>query len=1712
MRTCPVCSTSFPNFLPLPTHYFEVANQLGARYSLDDYETLNIGQYSCPACGASDRDRLYALYIKYFLIKSTTGQLKVLEIAPAQGLSKFIRAIPLVQYRSADLCSPLADDKVDIMDMHIYRDMSFDFIICSHVLEHVRDDGAAMREIFRVLAHRGKAIIMVPIVKNLDRIDEDADELDPKKRIIRFGQDDHIRQYSSREFTTRLEHQGFSVQKLDLYSFEDILTHGKSVFKMHGINDGSVLYIACKGQQKLTSKSDISQEESKPNFKEIYEPHKMMSSRTLQKMGEIDAIDFKVTVAIPAYKANYLDAALRSALSQNFENFEILICDDCRDNSVAKNVLPYLEIQDGPPIRYFYNETQLGEAKNCNKCVDLARGKYIKFLYDDDVLLPGVLAAQAAILDSHPEISLVTSRRQLIDEKGQLLADTIATLSPFDTDVCVNGYDLVSFLAEYTVNFIGEPVCVMARRVQLISCGPDLMSLAGIPIEWVGDLTIYTKLLRLGNLAMLSELGACFRISDAQFSKQSRVNPSIGNESHMNFKRLLVDLGWRRPTDNQMVGVSRLAASMQFDQVDLLARLSHMWTIIKSAHCFEANLPASDLKSTENLKNKAIKSERFACIIHLYYTEMFNEISEYLDNLPKDSELFFSLCSDESNKATQIILEKYPKANVYVFENRGRDIYPFLKILTEIINLGYKAICKIHTKKSIHNGNAGNNWRTNLFEALLGNCINVARCLKKLDQGAGIVGATDYMFSCKEVIGRNENRFFELLQRLNIAADFCADLKFPAGSMFWFTPEALRPVIDLNLKIQDFEEEQGQLDGTLAHALERAFAVGCAKVGYQIMDSSDAHSIWLENFELQLVKGLKAYQKTAAIHVIISGSENMNAANFTIDSLRKQLSMPASFSLLQNNEKLIDIIDISISSWILLLHAGDYLCKSALAVLDKESAQINDGSVKILYFDSDELDSENVPRNPNLKPDFNYDLLLSYPYISRSILVRTDWLKDNLGKSFTCDLELAYRLALAAYRESGSAGFLHVPAVLSHLTSESPQVFAPDSETWQVLASTLQEHVAAVHPGGHVLEGSAPGTFNVIHPLPATPLVSIIIPTKDQLPFLTRCLESVLEKTSYPNFEILIVDNDSQSVEAKDYLLGLAALDSDKIRIYSLPGVFNFSKMNNLAVQQSRGEFVLLLNNDTAALQPDWLGHLMRHALRKDVGVVGARLVFPDGKLQHAGIILGLRGPAEHPFIGTSAAEPGYMYRAQVTQNFSAVTAACLLVSKALYQEVGGLDEDTFGVSYNDVDFCLRVGATGKRIVWTPLATLLHEGSASQRADVENSKGDHKVKRFSKEQSSMYQRWPKQIATDPAYNPNLSLVESGFEIETNPLLRFSELHAITPHRVVAFAADETGCGHYRIFQPMQAMSDAGLCTGGASPEMLGPNLVLRSGADRLIFQRPYLDSDLDLLNSLLPLKGIKKIYELDDNITRVPIKSAHHGQFSKDIRGRISKAIGLCDRLVVSTEPLAHELRGKNDDIRVIQNRLATKMWGDNPPIRQRLDRPKGIKPRVAWAGGIGHSGDLEMIGDVIKELSNQIDWIFFGMCPDSLKPFVSEFHVGVTTLEYPYRMMELSKTWDLAIAPLEINSFNECKSNLKLLEYGWCGVPVVCSDITPYQGDLPCKRVKNRFADWRSAILSMTSDLEACSHQGLQLQQAVEASWMLKGENLQAWYEAWTD
>lgn len=312
-----------------------------------------------------------------------------------------------------------------------------------------------------------------------------------------------------------------------------------------------------------------------------------------------------------------------------------------------------------------------------------------------------------------------------------------------------------------------------------------------------------------------------------------------------------------------------------------------------------------------------------------------------------------------------------------------------------------------------------------------------------------------------------------------------------------------------------------------------------------------------------------------------------------------------------------------------------------------------------------------------------------------------------------------------------------------------------------------------------------------------------------------------------------------------------------------------------------------------------------------------------------------------------------------------------------------------------------------------------------------------------------------------------------------------------------------GCGHYRVIEPVRAMHESGIADARFSGRYFTLEELERLQPDTMVLQRQVTEQQIELIQRVQRLRPTFMVAELDDYLPNLPMKNAHRHEMPKDVLRHLRRSVSLMDRFVVSTPALAEAFAGFHSDMRVVQNRLPPRWWRG-----LQSSRRTGGRPRVGWAGGISHQGDLELIVDVIKALHGEVDWIFFGMAPEAIKPYLREFHGPVSIERYPRTLASLNL--DLAVAPLEQNLFNECKSNLRLLEYGACGYPVVCSDVRPYQGGLPVTRVKNRFKDWVDAIRMHTQDLDAAAAAGDRLKAAVESDWMLEGANLQDWLAAW--
>jgi len=442
--------------------------------------------------------------------------------------------------------------------------------------------------------------------------------------------------------------------------------------------------------------------------------------------------------------------------------------------------------------------------------------------------------------------------------------------------------------------------------------------------------------------------------------------------------------------------------------------------------------------------------------------------------------------------------------------------------------------------------------------------------------------------------------------------------------------------------------------------------------------------------------------------------------------------------------------------FIVLLDHDDVLPRHALAAVVHELNRHPDAD--IVYSDEDRIDEAGRRYDPYFKPDWNPELFYSQNLISHLGVYRTAMVRQVGGFREGFEGSQDYEMALRVVEETQPARIRHIPLILYHWRAipgsaaldVHQKSYATDAARLAVEAHFTRTGVeATIEPAPH-----APYYQRIRYKVPEPrPHVTIIIPTKDRADLLSTCVTSIVSRSTYRQFDVLIVDNGSSEPESHAYF---ERVQQDPcISVLRIDGPFNFSRINNQAASRARGSLLCFLNNDTEVISPDWLEEMVSLAVRDGVGAVGAMLYYPSNTMQHAGVVLGLGGIASHPHRGERRGMPGNYGRAALTQTMSAVTAACMVLRKDTFEAVGGFDE-TLAVAYNDVDLCLRLGARGFRNVWTPYAELYHFESVSRGDDLH----DANLPRFLAESQAMRERWQGQLDADPYYNPNLSLTRA----------------------------------------------------------------------------------------------------------------------------------------------------------------------------------------------------------------------------------------------------------------------------------------------------------------------------------------------------------------
>ncbi len=451
-------------------------------------------------------------------------------------------------------------------------------------------------------------------------------------------------------------------------------------------------------------------------------------------------------------------------------------------------------------------------------------------------------------------------------------------------------------------------------------------------------------------------------------------------------------------------------------------------------------------------------------------------------------------------------------------------------------------------------------------------------------------------------------------------------------------------------------------------------------------------------------------------------------------------------------------LDVLPDEWVIFLDTDCVLSRNFSKYVKEYIGKFN--GYGLIYTDSDLINENGNRTSPQFNSDWDRDLFYSRNYLSGLVIINRRIIDQLAFKGFYLKEHDSYERILFCLDFLSDSDVFHIPRIMFH---RYKQYYKNNSESDNkpAILACLNNHFqrnkiqALAKWNEHALQ--------VQYTIPEIePLVSIIIPTRNQKALLQKCLSAIINKTEYTNYEIILVDNGSDEQDALDYLAEVARIP--KIKILSDSRPFNYSALNNYAVHFAKGEILALLNNDVEVINKNWLNEMVGHALRPEVGAVGAKLYYPNDTIQHAGVIIGLSGCADHLFRGLARNEPGYQMRAMLTQAYSAVTGACLIVRKSYYQQVGGLNEQDLPVAFNDIDLCLKLRAAGYRTIWCPHAELYHHESVSRGID----DTPEKKSRSKREVAYMIKQWSNLMPHDPAYNPNLSLLDPNCNLAWPP--------------------------------------------------------------------------------------------------------------------------------------------------------------------------------------------------------------------------------------------------------------------------------------------------------------------------------------------------------
>jgi glycosyltransferase involved in cell wall biosynthesis len=778
------------------------------------------------------------------------------------------------------------------------------------------------------------------------------------------------------------------------------------------------------------------------------------------------------------------------------------------------------------------------------------------------------------------------------------------------------------------------------------------------------------------------------------------------------------------------------------------------------------------------------------------------------------------------------------------------------------------------------------------------------------------------------------------------------------------------------------------------------------------------------------------------------------------------------------------------ASWIAVLAAGD--------VVEPDFARRCVGALQanprweLLYVDEDSMTSRGERYAPLFKPDLNPDLLRSLPYVGTACLARRAAVLE-VGAFGPHEGFEHHDLVLKVLDRFGAGSIGHVPHLLYHRLDAFPAEAPGDRAAGRLV---LERHLLRNGLEATVAAGPLPGSYRVQYRHRETPLVSIVVPTAGGSTWRRR-VQRLLARTDYPEVEVIVVQPGFGPEGAG------GAFPDARVRLVGGQAHASRPGLVNAGCREARGDYLLTLDETLEPAQPDWLGEMMAHALRPGVGAVGARVLSPDGRVLHAGLVLGLgsEGIAESPARGTPVQDAGYMGRAHLVQSLSAVSGACLLVGRELYLRLGGLDQGTLPELWSDVDFCLRIRQAGLGVVWTPFANLVRSGRGRLDAGADPAPGDGS----SEAAHTMLERWLPQLVGDPAYHPQLSLTAPAWRPEARLWVPWDRRTAGRP-RLLSLSGESRDWAVQRADTALALLHRAGLadCATVSQPhaETASATALARMGADSLLFGGVESRGLTETLRRLGRHGSTLRVLVGGDRLA-----AASAAGFAENRSGQAPGdpwrvALSLCGRLLVPTPLLGERCRPWVEDVAVVPPRLERERWGSLTARRR-----EGPQPRVGLVARPGEAPDLELIGPAVAALRGEVHWVVLGECSPALRSLVREVHPMVPEGEYPAKLASLGL--DLALAPMASGQASEARSGVRVLEYGALGWPVLCSDVPPYR-EAPVFRVANDVDAWVEAIRERVHDPEAARREAETLRQWVFQRGMLE-DHLDEWLSALT-